>query len=146
MAESTSASRDIEASPAEVMAVIADFPSYPQWASGIVSAEVLESGPAGRASRVRFRLESGPVKDDYVLAYDWEGDSGVTWQLEQSRTQRSQRGSYRLEPAGGSTRVTYQLSVELTVPLPGMLKRRAEARIVSTALDGLAKRVSAARG
>lgn len=143
MAESTRADIEIEASPAEIMAVIADFAAYPDWAAGIQAAEILDRDPAGRPHRVRFRLAAGPVKDDYVLVYDWDGDSSVSWQLEQAQAQRSQRGSYRLEAAGQTTRVHYELAVELAIPLPGLLKRRAEGRIIDTALKGLRARVTA---
>jgi len=43
-----------------------------------------------------------------------------------------------LEPVGKDrTRVTYHLAVDLVVPLPGFVKRRAESKIVHTALREL---------
>src|SRR5262252_4410133 len=81
MAASTS-SRIMIAAPREaVMAVIADFAAYPQWASAVRATEVLGEEPAGRASQVRFTLDAGVVKDTYVLGYDWDGDAGVRWHL-----------------------------------------------------------------
>jgi hypothetical protein len=75
-----------------------------------------------------------------VLAYDWQAD-GVTWDLVSGQVQRSQRGRYRLAEDGTATEVTYTLSVDLAVPLPGLLKRRAEKRIMDQALTGLKRRV-----
>ena len=70
------------AAPREaVMAVIADFAAYPQWASAVRATEVLGEAAAGRASKVRFTLDAGVVKDTYVLGYDWDGDAGVHWHL-----------------------------------------------------------------
>ena len=37
----------IDATPAEVMAVIADFDDYPAWATGVRSADVVEPGASG---------------------------------------------------------------------------------------------------
>ena len=44
-------------------------------------------------------------------------------------------GSYSFLPsasAQGGTDVVYELSIELVVPLPGFVKRRAEVRILNT--------------
>jgi hypothetical protein len=50
-------------------------------------------------------------------------------------------GSYALVKQPASTEVTYELSVDIRMPLPGMLKRRAEKVIIDTALKGLKSRV-----
>ena len=84
MAEQTTSSIVIDAPPADVMAVIADFEAYPEWAQGMKSATVLEQGGA-RADQVRFELDASPIKDSYTLAYDWDGDRSVTWELVEGR-------------------------------------------------------------
>ena len=67
------------------MGVIADFGTYPQWATGVRSAEVVEAGADGRASEVRFVLDAGIIKDSYVLAYRWDGAAAVRWDLAEAR-------------------------------------------------------------
>ena len=42
-----------------------------------------------------------------------------------------------------STEVVYHLAVDLSVPLPGFVKRRAEARIVRTAVSDFTRHVEA---
>jgi len=69
------------------MGVIADFGSYPDWATGVRSAEVLAAGPDGRPLQVRFGLDAGIVRDSYVLAYEWDGDTGVRWELAEAGTE-----------------------------------------------------------
>ena len=60
----------------------------------------------------------------------------------QGQTQKSQHGAYDLEDNGdGTTTVTYDLAVELTIPMLGMFKRKAEKVIMDTALKELKKRV-----
>lgn len=140
MADESKQSIKISAPPDDIIEVIADFDAYPQWADAITSATVLTHGDDGRPEQVRFTLDAGPIKDTYVLAYDWV-DNGVSWDLVSGSMQRSQRGRYRLEGAGRDTTVTYTLAVELAVPLPGMLKRRAEKKIMDQALTGLKRRV-----
>jgi hypothetical protein len=147
MAASTTASITVAASRAEVMAVIADFPAYPEWASGVRSAEVVDPGSGGRASRVRFQLDAGVIKDSYVLAYDWDSDTGVRWDLaEPGSVITALSGGYLLADTDGGTKVTYDLAVDVRIPMPGMLKRRAEKTIIDTALKGLRDRAQAGRG
>ena len=142
MAESASGTITIAAGRTAVMDVIADFPAYPEWANGVKSAEVVEPGAPGRPRTVRFHLDAGVVKDDYVLAYTWApDDSRVDWTLVEAKMQRDQRGSYALVEGDGQTEVTYELAVDISIPMIGMFKRRAEKAIIDTALRDLKKRV-----
>lgn len=131
----------IDAPPERIMAVIADFPAYPQWAGSVQSCEVLSTDADGRAARVRFLLDAGVVKDDYVLEYDWSDDREVRWHLVSGQMQKSQVGSYVLADRGDATEVSYTLAVDLNIPMLGMFKRKAEKVVMDTALKELKKRV-----
>ena len=138
---STSSATTVAAPRARVMAVIADFAAYPQWVTAIRSAEVTATGEDGRPSRVRFTLDAGVVKDSYVLIYDWDGDDGVRWRLaEPGSVITLMDGAYLLSADGAGTAVRYDLTVELRIPLPGILKRKAEKAITDAALRGLKAR------
>ncbi|GHA83348.1 SRPBCC family protein [Streptomyces termitum] len=142
MAEHTSSSITIEAAPAAVMGVIADFARYPDWTGEVKEAEVLATDAAGRAEKVRLLLDAGAIKDDHTLAYTWTGSDEVSWTLVKSQMLRSLDGSYRLADLGGNrTEVTYQLTVDVKIPMLGMIKRKAEKVIIDRALAGLKKRV-----
>ncbi|WP_127782469.1 SRPBCC family protein [Rhodococcus sp. X156] len=142
MADKTTQSIVIDAPPAQVMAVIADFEAYPEWAQAVKVVEVLERGDDGRGSHVRFELDAGMVKDTYELTYTWAPDGcAVSWKLVKGQMQKAQEGSYTLRPRGESTEVTYSLAVDLAIPMIGMFKRKAEKVITDTALKELKKRV-----
>ncbi|MFF9480243.1 SRPBCC family protein [Streptomyces sp. NPDC014733] len=143
MAEHTSSSITIAAPPAEVMGVIADFERYPRWTGEVKEAEVLAKDDHGRAAQVRLLLDAGAIKDDHTLAYTWTGDDEVSWSLVKSQMLRALDGSYRLAPVNGGagTEVTYQLTVDVKIPMLGMIKRKAEKVIIDRALAGLKKRV-----
>jgi carbon monoxide dehydrogenase subunit G len=145
MADSDSSQQSITiaAAPAAVVAVITDFAAYPEWVGAVKEVEILEEFEDGYASQVRFVLDAGIVKDDYVLQYGYAEDiSHIEWSLVRSQTQKSQHGSYDLEDnEDGTTTVTYSLAVELTIPMLGMFKRKAEKVIMDTALKELKKRV-----
>lgn len=142
MTDQTASAVTVAAPPAQVMAVIADFAAYPLWARGVQQTEVLALGRDGRAERVRFVIDAAPIKDEYVLAYDWDDDRTVSWTLVSGKVLKAMDGAYVLaDSTAGATRVTYRLSVVVAIPMIGMLRRRAEKVIVDTALDGLRERV-----
>jgi len=141
MADQSTQSITIDAPAADVMAVIADFEAYPQWAASVKACQVTKDGPDGRASQVAFKIDAGGIRDEYELAYTWDGDDSVSWQLVKGQMQKAQHGSYRLRASGAATDVTYSLSVDLAIPMLGMLKRKAEKMIMDTALKELKKRV-----
>jgi ribosome-associated toxin RatA of RatAB toxin-antitoxin module len=143
MADQSTQSIVVDAPASAVMAVIADFPAYPQWVSAAKDVEVLATGPDGRAAQVHFVLDAGAVKDDYVLDYTWDDDRKVTWTLVRGQMQKRQDGSYTLRALGASTEVTYTITIDLSIPMLGMIKRKAEKVILDTALKELKKRVEA---
>lgn len=147
MADSSTRSLTIAASPGEIMAIIGDFAAYPDWAEAIKAVEIVESG-SPYARRVRFDMDAGLVKDRYELAYDWAPDGmSVSWELVAGTIQKSQHGSYLLRPLDEAhTEVTYTLAVELTIPLVGILRRKAERTIMDTALGELKQRAESGRG
>jgi uncharacterized membrane protein len=77
VAEQTQSSIDIAAPADVVMAVIADLEAYPDWNEEVKQVEVrsVYDDEDERPAEVRFVLDAGAIKDDYVLEYSWEGDS-----------------------------------------------------------------------
>ncbi|MFD4354208.1 SRPBCC family protein [Nocardia sp. NPDC058519] len=143
MADRTQRSILIDAPSQQVMAVIADLESYPEWVAAAKSVEVIERDADGRAATARFVLDAGVVKDTYVLSYTWRADGkAVAWRLLSGDLQKAQDGSYELlDRPGGGTEVVYELTVDLNIPMIGMFKRKAEKVITDTALNELKKRV-----
>ena len=141
MADQSTQSIVVDAAPADVMTVIADFPSYPEWVAAAKQVEVVEDGDDGRARQVHFVLDAGAVKDDYVLEYTWDGDRKVSWTLVKGQMQNRNDGSYTLQEKDGATEVTYSITIDLSIPMLGMIKRKAEKVILDTALKELKKRV-----
>ncbi|MDS1112551.1 SRPBCC family protein [Gordonia westfalica] len=143
MADHTERDIVIGADAEDILAVISDFAHYPDWVTAAHEVEVLRTDDAGRALEVRFVLDAGVLQDTYVLAYEWDPQgTSVSWRLVSSDLQKDQRGRYILtQQVPGSTKVTYELMVDLQVPMIGQLKRRAEKAITDAALSDLKKRV-----
>lgn len=143
MAAQTTSSIVIAAPPAHIMAVIADLEAYPEWTASVREVEVLTVfDDGGRPGEARFVLDAGPIKDTYTLTYEWDGDEQVRWGLVEGGLIKELEGSYTLVSRDdGSTDVTYQLSVDVAIPMLGLMKRKAEKVIIDTALKELKKRV-----
>ena len=144
MADSTAETIYIDADPGTVMDVIADIGSYPEWVSEYKATEVLEADADGYPKTARLVLDAAVLKDTMVLAYEWPPDrKSVRWTLVSSSILSALEGEYRLSPKGSGTNVSYELSVDLKIPVIGLLKRKAERRLTATALKDLKKRVEA---
>ncbi|ETW23568.1 SRPBCC family protein [Mycobacterium gastri] len=144
MADKTRQTIYIDATPGEVMKAIADIEAYPEWISEYKEVEVLEADDEGYPQRARMLMDATIFRDTLIMAYQWPADrQSLSWTLESSSLLKSLEGSYILEPNGSGTDVTYELSVDLAVPMIGMLKRKAERRLIDGALKDLKKRVEA---
>jgi len=135
-------SRDIviEASPAEILDVIADFESMPDWSEPHQSAEVLETGGDGRPSKVKMKVKVAGITDEQVVAYSW-GDNEVSWTLVSSSQQKAQDGKYTLVPKGDDTLVKFEILADPNVPLPGFVLKRAVKGTIDSATKALRERV-----
>jgi len=123
---------------------LTDFERYPQWAGDLKQAIVVERDDQGRPAVVEFRAAAMGRSTTYRLRYDYEGaPNQLSWFLESGDLQRELDGAYHLRATEGDdggpdgTEVVYELSVDLVLPIPGFVKRRAEARILKTALTDL---------
>ncbi|MHB1929531.1 MAG: SRPBCC family protein [Acidimicrobiales bacterium] len=133
----------IRGSPDHCYAVLTAFEAYPEWAADIKAVSVDERDGEGRARLVTFRAAAFGRSTSYTLRYDHSGaPNELSWVQVAGDLTRRLDGAYLLEAAGDeATEIRYDLVVELKVPLPGFVKRRAEGRIMGTALRELRARV-----
>jgi hypothetical protein len=148
MAEKTEGSVVIERDPPVVMDEIMDFEHYTEWSKEIKKVDVLKRDAKKRGKEVAFVVDAGFAKSEYTLDYTYlPKTDGVTWVTTEAKGAiKAMTGEYRLEDAGaGKTKVTYRMTMELGIPLPGFLKRQGEKKIVEVALKGLKQRVESNR-
>ena len=145
MADQASQTVIVGATPEQCFAVASDFERYPDWAHDVKEATVVSRDSQGRATEVEFRTSALGRSTHYTLSYDYsQAPRTMSWHMVKGDIMRAIDGAYTFSPAsGGGTEVTYTLSIELIVPLPGFVKRRAEVRIVNSVRD-LKARVEAA--
>ena len=135
----------IDAGAGRCWDVAVDFECYPEWVRDVKDVKTLERDDQGRGLRVEYRAAALGKSIRYVLEYDYaEAPDSFSWRFVEGDMLRRLDGRYRFEADGSdSTRVHYELAVELAVPLPGLLKRRAAGLIMGSALKELKKQVEA---
>jgi ribosome-associated toxin RatA of RatAB toxin-antitoxin module len=135
----------IEASPEEILGVIADVETSPDWTPQQQSVEILERGADGKPRRVKMKVKTAGVSDEQVVEYTWTDDS-ASWTLVSAGQLKSQDAKYTLTPEGDKTKVKFELTVDPSVPLPGFILKRAIKGAMETATDGLRKQVLKVKG
>ena len=133
MAETASDTITIAAAPDTVWAIATDLERYPEWARDVKDVVVTARDSDGRPSQVEFRTSALGRSTHYTLQYDYsQAPQMLAWSMVKGDIQRSIEGAYRFEATNdGGTLVQYDLAIELVVPLPGFVKRRAERRILN---------------
>jgi hypothetical protein len=147
MADEARESIHIKASPDQVYAVAIDYERYPDWATDVKEVEILDRDVEGRGSRVKYQISALGYTIGYILAYDYaDAPDGFSWKLEKAKVLSQLDGTYRFEPDGDGTLVNYALAVNITVPLPGFMKKAAAGMIVDNAMKQLKRYVEAGGG
>lgn len=130
----------IEATPEQILDVIADVEATPSWSPQYQQADVLERFEDGRPKKVKMKVKAAGLSDEQVLEYTWGSDK-VTWTLVSAGQLKAQDAGYTLTPEGDATRVRFDMAIELSVPMPGFVLKRALKGGMETATDGLRKQV-----
>jgi ribosome-associated toxin RatA of RatAB toxin-antitoxin module len=131
----------IAASPQRLFDVVTDFDRYTDWIRDLKSVEIVQRDTEGRAVEVRYRAAAMGRSTSYTLRYDYgNAPRKLPWKLVAGDIMRQLDGAYAFHPVDGDanrTDVEYSLIVELIVPLPAFVKRRAESKIMHNALREL---------
>ena len=140
MATSDSREVVIEATPGEILDVIADVEATPTWSPQYQKAEILESYPDGRPKQVKMTVKAAGLTDVQVIEYTWADDK-VSWTLVSAGQLKAQDASYTFTPDGDKTKVRFDMKIDLSIPMPGFLLKRTLKGGMETATDGLRKQV-----
>ncbi|WP_102145257.1 SRPBCC family protein [Mycobacterium hubeiense] len=130
----------IEASPSEILDVLADVEKNPEWTPQQQSVEIVDTDAEGRPHRVKMKVKSAGITDEQVIEYTW-ADDGPSWTLISAGQLKAQDAKYTLTPDGEKTKVRFELTVDPSVPIPGFILKRAIKGAMETSTDGLRKRV-----
>ncbi|MGI9595989.1 MAG: SRPBCC family protein [Acidimicrobiales bacterium] len=145
--EHTGFSVVVQASVEDCYRVAVDIGAYPDWVQNLRSVDILTTDDQGRPRTAKFEAEGLGRMSSYVLAYDLsEAPHKLAWNLVSGDLTREIEGRYLFhdmteEEGMALTEIDYELTIDLAVSLPGFVKRRAEDKIVESALGRFKRRV-----
>jgi uncharacterized membrane protein len=132
----------ITASADEVRAVLFDIASYPSWSTSFKSVTVLESDGQGRPTQVSMSVDAGALKDKPTLNYDWSAyPDRLDFSLEDADLLTQMSGGYIVKDNGDETEVTFELTVALSMPVPDIMRTKAEKSTIDLALKQLKEKL-----
>lgn len=141
MAQRATESIVVNAALGVVYEVVIDFVDYVSWVSDLKNITILETDSDGRGLEVEFRAAAFGRSTTYALRYDYSrAPEQLNWTQTRGDITASLHGQYRFDPDASNTLVTYDLEVELLVPIPAFVKTRAAQRIQTQALRELKAR------
>jgi uncharacterized membrane protein len=142
MSSATTSTISITASADEVRAVIFDLASYPSWSTSFKSVTVLESDGQGRPTQVSMSVDAGALKDKPTLNYDWSAyPDRLDFSLEDADLLTQMSGGLIVKDNGDETEVTFELTVALSMPVPDIMRTKAEKSTIDLALKQLKEKL-----
>jgi uncharacterized membrane protein len=139
MAQFSKSTISIDAPIATVQEALFALDKYPEWSSQIKSAEALAHDEQGRITKVKMSIDAGMMKDRPTLDYDWSGaPSKLSFSLDEADLLTGMDGVYSFKSIDeDTTEVTYELEVSLSMPIPAMMRQKAEKATIDAALSQL---------
>ena len=132
----------INASADEVRAVLFDVASYPSWSTSFKSVTVLASDGQGRPTQVSMSVDAGALKDKPTLNYDWAAyPDRLDFSLEDADLLTQMSGAFMVKDNGDETEVTFELTVALSMPVPDIMRTKAEKSTIDLALKQLKEKL-----
>lgn len=117
---------------------ITDYETFPKWQSAVVDTEVLDWDEQGRGKRVRLVVDAKVRKVDYTLDYRYDEPERIEWDFVEGNGINDADGHYLFEDLGGDrTRATYKFGLEVGIPLPGPVARRAHKSTLKASVEDL---------
>ena len=139
MSEYSKSTISIDAPIAAVQEALFALDKYPDWSTQIKSAEALTHDDEGRITKVKMSIDAGMMKDRPTLDYDWSAAPGtLSFSLDEADLLTGMDGVYSIKSLDeDTTEVTYQLQVSVSMPVPAMMRQKAEKATIDAALTQL---------
>jgi hypothetical protein len=142
MSNPTTSTISISATADDVRAVLFDIASYPSWSTSFKTATVIASDAQGRPTQVKLSVDAGALKDKPTLNYDWSAyPDRVDFSLEDADLLTEMTGAFIVKDNNDETEVTFEMTVALSMPVPEMMRTKAEKSTIDLALKQLKEKL-----
>jgi ribosome-associated toxin RatA of RatAB toxin-antitoxin module len=130
---------EVTAAPEVIMAIVADFESYPQWNQEVKGCWVLARYDDGRPSQLRLDVEVQGIAGTYITAVYYPSPDQIYTVLQQGDLFEKQEQTFSVVPIGAQSLLTVDLDVETKMSVPKIMVKK----VINDALDYLAENLKA---
>jgi ribosome-associated toxin RatA of RatAB toxin-antitoxin module len=127
--------------PAEVYAIVTDFPAYPRLFPEIKQTRVVSPGAAGEGGKVVTRVEFRAqvvMQVRYVLDLACDPAAhAIDWTFVEGEIITNSIGSWRFSPEGDGTAIDYRVALDLKAPVPGFVLRKVTDGLVAASIPSM---------
>ena len=124
------------AAPAEkIMAIVADFESYPEWNEEIKGCWVLARYEDGRPSQLRLDVVVQGQSGTFITAVYYPTENQIYTVLQQGEFFEKQEQRFSVVPMGATSLLTVDFDVEIKLPIPKPMVKK----VIGETLDYLAE-------
>jgi ribosome-associated toxin RatA of RatAB toxin-antitoxin module len=125
---------EVAATPETILAIVADFESYPNWNKEVTGCWVLARYHDGRPSQLRVDVELQGMNGTYICAVYYPSPSEIYTVLQQGDLFEKQQQNFSVVGIGATSLLTVDLDVETKLAIPKAMVKK----VVNDALDYLA--------
>jgi ribosome-associated toxin RatA of RatAB toxin-antitoxin module len=138
---------EVAASPEICFDAAVDYDSVAEWQRAAKAARVLERYPDGLGKVVEWHVDLAVRELRYTLVYSYEPPHRITWDFVEGDFLRDIGGGYDFEAVGGRrTTITYAVTVEPAIRVPGLIARRLEREMMKRSVEDLKREVERRAG
>ncbi|MEI7914409.1 MAG: SRPBCC family protein [Mycobacteriaceae bacterium] len=126
---------EVDATAAAIMAIVADFQTYPEWNDEVKAVYILARYDDGRPSQLRIDTEIQGHPGTYIQAVYYPGPGQIQTVMQQGELFSKQNQVFSVVEMGPASLLTVDLDVEISIPgVPALMVKK----IVNDALDHVA--------
>jgi ribosome-associated toxin RatA of RatAB toxin-antitoxin module len=131
---------EVSASAESIMAIVADFESYPQWNEEIKGCWILARYQDGRPSQLRLDVLVQGQAGTFITAVYYPGPNQIHTVLQQGDHFEKQEQRFSVVSMGPTSLLTVDLEVETKMALPKTMVKKVIGDTLEYLADNLKSR------
>ncbi|MDI3313030.1 MAG: SRPBCC family protein [Mycobacterium sp.] len=131
---------EVAADAASIMAIVADFESYPQWNEEVKGLWVLARYDDGRPSQLRIDTVVSGVEGTYIQAVYYPSPTQIQTVMQQGDLFTKQEQLFSVVEIGPTSLLTVDMDVEPAMAIPSPMVKKAINNALDYLADNLKKR------
>jgi ribosome-associated toxin RatA of RatAB toxin-antitoxin module len=131
---------EVAAPASSILAIVADFESYPQWNKEIKGLWVLARYDDGRPSQLRLDAKYEAIEDSLIQAVYYPNPNQIQTVLQQGNLFKKQEQLFSVVETGATSLLTVDMDVEPSMPIPAPMVKTMVGNVLDYLADNLKQR------